>query len=69
MAQFYANNAFTIIENAARQVIAAVAEGDMLRTHLAILRRLGRYEPVNGVFLSRSIARAAIIRGGIPSNI
>jgi alkylation response protein AidB-like acyl-CoA dehydrogenase len=66
MTQFYAANAFDIVENSARQVIAAVAEGDMLRTQLAILRRLAKHEPVNSINLSRLIARAAIDRGQYP---
>ena len=44
------------IEAAARTVIAAVAEGDMLRTQLAILRRLGKYDPVDAIALRRKIA-------------
>jgi len=44
------------IEAAARKVIVAVAEGDMLRTQLAILRRLGKYDPVDTIALRRKIA-------------
>ena len=44
------------IEAAARKVISAVAEGDMLRTQLAILRRLGKYDPVDTIALRRKIA-------------
>jgi butyryl-CoA dehydrogenase len=66
MAQLYAARAFNIIENAARQVIADVAEGDMLRTQLAILRRLAKHEPANTINLSRLVARAAIDRGQYP---
>jgi hypothetical protein len=42
---------------AARKVIGAVAEGDMLRTQMAILRRLAKYEPADTVALGRQIAR------------
>ncbi|MGC2161634.1 MAG: acyl-CoA dehydrogenase family protein [Silvibacterium sp.] len=66
MTQIYAASAFSIIENAARTVIAAVAEGDMLRTQLAILRRLAKHEPANAVMLSRAIARAAVDQGRYP---
>jgi butyryl-CoA dehydrogenase len=66
MTQLYAESAFHIIENSARQVIAAVAEGDALRTHLAILRRLAKHEPANTIALSRAIARAAIDQGRFP---
>jgi butyryl-CoA dehydrogenase len=44
------------IEAAARKVVAAVAEGDMLRTQLVILRRLFKYEPFNVIALTQQIA-------------
>jgi butyryl-CoA dehydrogenase len=44
------------IEAAARKVVAAVAEGDMLRTQLVILRRLFKYEPYNVIALTQQIA-------------
>ena len=66
MTQLYAPTAFSIIENAARQVIAAVAEGDMLRTQMAILRRLAKHEPANTIALTHLVARAAIDRGRYP---
>ncbi|MGA2051150.1 MAG: acyl-CoA dehydrogenase family protein [Terracidiphilus sp.] len=47
-------------EQAARRVLAACAEGDMLRTQLAILRRLARFTPADSVALSRSVAKQAI---------
>jgi hypothetical protein len=37
-----------------------VAEGDMLRTHLAILRRLAKYEPCNTIELRQQIAQRTI---------
>jgi len=66
MTRLYAAASFHIIESAARQVIAAVAEGDMLRTQLAIYRRLVKHEPADTVALSRTIARAAIEKGRYP---
>ena len=66
MTRLYAATAFHIIESAARQVIAAVAEGDMLRTQLAIFRRLVKHEPADAIALSRTIARAAIEKGRYP---
>lgn len=66
MTQLYAANSFNIIENSARQVIAAVAEGDALRTQLAILRRLAKREPADVITLSRVIARVAIDQGRYP---
>ena len=47
-------------EQAARRVLAACGEGDMLRTQLAILRRLARFTPGNAVGMSRIVARRAI---------
>jgi len=51
------------IEAAARKVIAAVADGDMLRTQLAILRRLAKHEPFNTIDLRQQIAQKIIERG------
>jgi butyryl-CoA dehydrogenase len=51
------------IESAARKVVAAVADGDMLRTQLAILRRLAKFEPFNTVELRQQIAQRMIERG------
>ena len=57
MTRFYAAKAFERVELAARRVIAAVAEGDMLRTQMAILRRLSKHEPADSIALGRQIAR------------
>lgn len=51
------------VEQSARKVIAAVAEGDMFRTQMAILRRLSKYEPANTVTLGRQIAAYVIAAG------
>jgi alkylation response protein AidB-like acyl-CoA dehydrogenase len=63
MTRVYMAQAMEKIESAARKVIAAVAEGDMLRTQLAILRRLGKYEPFNTIELRQQIAQRVIERG------
>ena len=63
MTQAYLSQAMEKIESAARRVIANVAEGDMLRTLLAILRRLGKYEPFNTIALRQQIAQKTIERG------
>ena len=63
MTQVYLSQAMEKIESAARKVIAAVADGDMLRTQLAILRRLAKYEPFNTVELRQQIAQRMIERG------
>src|ERR1700739_311283 len=51
------------VESAARMVIAACAEGDMLRSQLAILRRLAKYEPFNVIGLRQAIAQKVIETG------
>jgi butyryl-CoA dehydrogenase len=66
MTRFYAFNGFNLVERSARKVIAAVAEGDALRTQLAVLRRLSKSEAANTIALGRDVARAAIERGRYP---
>jgi alkylation response protein AidB-like acyl-CoA dehydrogenase len=63
MTRVYLTQAFEKVESAARKVIAAVAEGDMLRTQLAILRRLSKHEPFNTIELRQQIAQRVIERG------
>ncbi len=63
MTQVYVSDAMEKIESAARKVIAAVAEGDMLRTQMAILRRLMKHEPYNTVALRQQIANRVIEAG------
>ncbi len=63
MTRVYLSQAMEKVESAARKVIAAVAEGDMLRTQLAILRRLAKYEPFNTVAHRQEIAARMIERG------
>jgi alkylation response protein AidB-like acyl-CoA dehydrogenase len=63
MTRVYLSQAFEKVESAARKVIAAVADGDMLRTQLAILRRLAKYEPFNTIELRQQIAQKVIERG------
>jgi len=63
MARVYLSQAMDKIEAAAKKVIAAVAEGDMLRTQLAILRRLAKHETFNTIDLRQQIAGKVIERG------
>jgi alkylation response protein AidB-like acyl-CoA dehydrogenase len=63
MTRVYLSQAMEKIESAAKKVIAAVADGDMLRTQLAILRRLAKYEPFNTIELRQQIAQKVIERG------
>src|SRR6202162_5674345 len=57
MTRVYLTQAMEKVESAAKKVIAAVAEGDMLRTQLAILRRLAKHEPFNTIELGRQSAQ------------
>jgi butyryl-CoA dehydrogenase len=63
MTQVYLTQALEKVEAAARKVIADVAEGDMLRTQLAIVRRLSKHEPFNTIALRQQIAQKTIEAG------
>jgi butyryl-CoA dehydrogenase len=60
MTGLLAEETVALAEQAARRVLAASAEGDLLRTQLAILKRLARYTPADTVALSRAVARQCI---------
>jgi alkylation response protein AidB-like acyl-CoA dehydrogenase len=63
MAQIYADKAMNTVELSARKVIAAVAEGDMLRTQLTILRRLSKHDSADTIKLRRQVARHVLKAG------
>ena len=63
MTRVYLSQAIEKIESAARKIIAAVADGDMLRTQLAILRRLAKHDPYNTIELRRQVAQKMIEKG------
>jgi butyryl-CoA dehydrogenase len=63
MAQYYAAKAMQTVETSVRKVVAAAAEGDMLRTQMSIVRRLAKHDPANTVALGRQIARHVIATG------
>jgi alkylation response protein AidB-like acyl-CoA dehydrogenase len=63
-ARLFVNDAAQRVENGARSALAAMAEGDTLRTLLAALRRVLKVTPVNTVALRRTLADAATARGG-----
>jgi len=58
------NEAAGRIELSARNALAAMAEGDVLRTQLAALRRLMKVTPANTVVMRRRLADAAVAKGG-----
>ena len=63
MARVYLAHAMERVESEAKAVIAAAAEGDMLRSQMAILRRLTKYEPFNTIALREQIAKRVIESG------
>jgi alkylation response protein AidB-like acyl-CoA dehydrogenase len=56
VARTFINDAMVRVEFSAKQVLAAVADGDALRTQLAALRRLLRWTPLNTVKTRQRIA-------------
>jgi alkylation response protein AidB-like acyl-CoA dehydrogenase len=60
MTGLLADETLAFAEQAARRILAACAEGDELRTQLAILRRLARSSPSDTVALSRAVAKKCI---------
>jgi alkylation response protein AidB-like acyl-CoA dehydrogenase len=63
-AQVFINDAAQRVEAAARNALAAMADGDTLRTLLAALRRVIKVSPIDTVSLRRRLADAATERGG-----
>ena len=56
LARLYAAKSMDTVELAARRVLAAAAEGDTLRTQMAILRRLAKHDPADTIALGREVA-------------
>jgi butyryl-CoA dehydrogenase len=63
LARLYAARSMDIVELAARKVIAAAAEGDALRTQMAIVRRLAKHDPTDTILLGREVA-AHLVKAG-----
>jgi butyryl-CoA dehydrogenase len=63
MAQIYCETAMDRLEISARRIVAAAAEGDMLRTQMTILRRFAKHDPVDTIALRRQIAQH-VLRAG-----
>jgi butyryl-CoA dehydrogenase len=66
MTGLLAEETLALAEQAAKRVLAACGEGDMLRTQLAILRRLVKQTPADAVALSRSVAQACVAADKYP---
>jgi alkylation response protein AidB-like acyl-CoA dehydrogenase len=63
-ARVFVNDAAMRIDASARQALAAMTEGDTLRTMLAALRRLLKVTPVNTVAMRRRLADETVARKG-----
>jgi len=58
--QVYINDSFPQVDMMARQVFAAVSEGEELRTQLMGLKKLARFAPINTIALRREVADSII---------
>jgi hypothetical protein len=59
----YINAAFARLESYARQVLAAIAEGEALKTHLVALDKITAFTPINTIALRREVANYTIKLG------
>lgn len=64
MVQAFVQDAMTRVAESATGILAAIAEGDALRTQLAALKRLTKHTPVNTFALRRAIADGIVEAGG-----
>jgi alkylation response protein AidB-like acyl-CoA dehydrogenase len=62
-ARVFVNDAAQRVEASAKSALAAMSEGDTLRTLLAALRRLMKVTPVNTVAVRRRLAEATTAKG------
>jgi alkylation response protein AidB-like acyl-CoA dehydrogenase len=63
-ARVYVDGAAARVEASAKAALAAMTEGDTLRTLLAALRRILKVSPINAVALRRTLAEAATAARG-----
>jgi alkylation response protein AidB-like acyl-CoA dehydrogenase len=63
-ARVFVNDAAMRVEASAKQALAAMLDGDPLRTTIAALRRLFKQMPINTAALRRQLADEAVARGG-----
>jgi alkylation response protein AidB-like acyl-CoA dehydrogenase len=66
MVKVYVNAAFGRVGSYARQVFAAIAEGDALKQHLAALDKITAFTPINTIALRREVAHYTIKLGRYP---
>jgi alkylation response protein AidB-like acyl-CoA dehydrogenase len=60
LAQLSTARSFRIIQDSAERILGAIAEGDMLRTQMAIFRRLAKHDPINTVAIGRAVAEEMV---------
>jgi alkylation response protein AidB-like acyl-CoA dehydrogenase len=65
-ARAYIYDAADRVEKEARTALVATAEGDTLRTQLAVLRRFAKHEPVDTIALRRRVADAVLAQDRYP---
>jgi len=63
----FVNSAVGRMEQQARECLAATSQGDELRAHLGIIRRLLRWSPLNAVAMRRRIAKRLCEVGSYPA--
>ena len=63
MTRAYIASSIDKVESAAKKVLADCAEGDTLRSQMAILRRWFKYEPINSIGLRQQIAEKVLEAG------
>lgn len=66
MTKTYANDALNRVETYAKEVLAAVSEGDVLRTNLAALRRFLKFTPINTIENRQQLADAVLAADKYP---
>ncbi|MFD2171724.1 acyl-CoA dehydrogenase family protein [Tumebacillus lipolyticus] len=64
MTRVFVNDTFGKIELLARETLAAMEAGDLLRTQLSVLKKLTRYTPQNTIKLKRELADRVIEQAG-----
>jgi alkylation response protein AidB-like acyl-CoA dehydrogenase len=62
MTAVFLRDAMSRVELSARHVLGACSDGDALRTNMAVLRRLAKFDPVNSIGLRRQIAARLLAR-------
>jgi hypothetical protein len=64
--QVYCNDAVGTVERHAKEILAAVSEGDMLRTNLAALKRFLKFSPINTIPIRQELADLMLNAGKYP---